>query len=272
MINTSSTTFADERGKERLLPPEPRIAGSRRLVYISFFFPAFAGMLFGFDIGSTSGALLSLACELGDADGDGCEYFDDNNGHSLLLSVLTSTSLSGAFLGTLLVFWLGGPLGRRREIIVGSTLYMAGSVISIIGPASAPLPFVVVGRAVYGLGIAFSMHAAPVYISEIAPSDVRGFLVSAKEAFIVGGILLGFAVSAIVDATGLDGDGYRVTWGLPLPFALAIFLGMKFIAPPSPRWLVLRQQETQGQANMDVSEAASVLCRLRGGQSAEAMA
>ncbi|CAE8601956.1 unnamed protein product [Polarella glacialis] len=51
------------------------------------------------------------------------------------------------------------------------------------------------GFFIYGLGIGFAMHAAPIYIAEIAPSDVRGTLVSAKELVIVGGIFLGFALS-----------------------------------------------------------------------------
>ena len=64
-----------------------------RLVVVSFLFPALAGLLFGYDIGSTSGALLSLACVLGDDASGTCPYFDAGHGHEIFLSILTSTSL-----------------------------------------------------------------------------------------------------------------------------------------------------------------------------------
>jgi hypothetical protein len=41
------------------------------------------------------------------------------------------------------------------------------------------------------------MHSVPVYISEMAPSRVRGMLVACKEALIVAGMLAGYTVSAV---------------------------------------------------------------------------
>ena len=113
---------------------------------------------------------------------------------SVLSGVITSSSLGGAFLGTAVTFLVGQPLGRRRELLLGAALYTAGSLLTIFAPNGAIVGCVIGGRVVYGLGIAFSMHAAPVYISETAPARMRGKLVSLKEAFIVGGILLGFGV------------------------------------------------------------------------------
>ena len=53
------------------------------------------------------------------------------------------------------------------------------------------LELLLLGRCVYGLGIGFTMHAAPAYIAECSPPSVRGLLITFKEAAIVGGILLG---------------------------------------------------------------------------------
>lgn len=58
--------------------------------------------------------------------------------------------------------------------MVGGVLYLIGSTICVFTPKSIALPMVLVGRIIYGFGIAFSMHAAPVYISEMAPADMRG--------------------------------------------------------------------------------------------------
>lgn len=79
-----------------------------------------------------------------------------------------------------------------------------------------------IGRTLYGLGIGFAMHAAPAYIAETAPSRLRGFLISLKEAFIVGGILLGYLASYfLVDITG----GWRGMYGLAVPLTLTLFGG-----------------------------------------------
>ena len=58
------------------------------------------------------------------------------------------------------------------------------------GTASS-LEGIIAGRVVYGLGIGTAMHVAPLYIAETAPDNLRGKLVSYKEAAIVAGIILG---------------------------------------------------------------------------------
>ena len=136
--------------------------------------------------------------------------------------------------------------------------------------AAAVLPAVLGGRAVYGLGIAFSMHAAPVYISEIAPSEIRGLLVSAKEALIVLGIMMGFATSAasLRPAAGLDGAAWRAIWAPPLVVAAVVLIGV-WRSPPSPRWLALRAARRRlaaGGGTLDTSDAAAALTELRRGE------
>ena len=96
-------------GMAQPLVPEssPAVAPSFWFVYLAFCFPAFAGFLFGFDIGGASGAVDSLA-----------NLYNTTHGtelSTLETSVLTSASLFGATCGSVLVFWIGEPLGRRRE-------------------------------------------------------------------------------------------------------------------------------------------------------------
>ena len=245
------------RGQRHLLAPRAAAAktssaaASHFSVYVAFLFPALAGFLSGFDFGATSGAVESL---LGALDGD------LRHSSPLLVGTLTSSSLFGAFAGTMVVFVVGEALGRRRELLVGAACYMAGTALTCVAPSSsdaaAVLPAVLGGRAVYGLGIAFSMHAAPVYISEIAPSEIRGLLVSAKEALIVLGIMMGFATSAasLRPAAGLDGAAWRAIWAPPLVVAAVVLIGV-WRSPPSPRWLALRaarRRRAAGGGTLDV--------------------
>lgn len=96
-------------------------------------------------------------------------------------STLTSGSLIGATIGSAIVFYVGEPLGRRREIMLGAVLYFLGSLLCVVTPQSAVVGMVMTGRVIYGLGIAFSMHAAPVYISEMSPPDVRGLCAAIRN-------------------------------------------------------------------------------------------
>ncbi|KAI9081814.1 hypothetical protein K1719_036076 [Acacia pycnantha] len=156
-------------------------------VIIPFLFPALGGLLFGYDIGATSGATISLQSpEL-----SGITWF---NLSSIQLGLVVSGSLYGALLGSLLAFAVADFLGRKRELITAAFLYLLGGSITAYAPE---LGVLLVGRLLYGLGIGLAMHGAPLYIAETCPSQIRGTLVSLKELFIVLGILLGYFVGSV---------------------------------------------------------------------------
>lgn len=112
-----------------------------------------------------------------------------------------------------------------------------------VGAAAAPsLPVLLCARFFYGAGIGFAMHAAPAYIAETTPPSVRGTLIALKEAFIVGGILLGYAGGVLtVDMEG----GWRAALGVAAVPAIALLCGMAWL-PESPRWLLLVRKGLRG--------------------------
>jgi len=216
-----------------LVTGEDTSVSSRMRVYLIFLAPAFAGFQYGYDIGSVSGSIASLDNTLGETM------------TAFQTSALTSASIIGATVASIIAFYVGEPLGRRREIILGSFFYFLGSVLTEAGPTYG---VVFVSRFIYGIGIGFSMHAAPLYIAEIAPVDVRGTLIALKEAFIIVGMVTGFGLLAGLEQ-GVKADiQWRISWALPIPFALGVMCTMLFIAPPSPRWLVLQGKPTEALA------------------------
>jgi len=213
-------------------------------VALAFVFPALGGLLFGYDIGATSGALVSLTTE---ATG-GVSWYDLS---SLQSGLVVSASLAGALCSSVAAFFVGDALGRRREILLAAVLYAAGTLLESTAPSFALL---VAGRLVYGLGIGFAMHGAPAYIAETAPQSVRGLLISLKEVLIVAGILLGYLASYLFVSAFA---GWRSIYLAAAPIAAILFAGM-FWLPPSPRWLVLRSQPRQ--------RVVDSLRKLRGSQ------
>ena len=252
---SSSVDVEDSLREELLVQQEKKKQESELnwgMVALPFLFPAIGGLLFGYDIGATSGAAVSIVSpEL-----SGTDWYDLT---SLQTGLVVSGSLYGALLGSILAFNIADVLGRRRELMTGASMYLVGALVTGLAPNLAVL---IAGRLMYGIGIGLSMHAAPMYIAETSPSSVRGTLISLKEAFIVGGILLGYLVgNNQVDAIG----GWRVMFGCAAPLAVAMGVGMWWL-PPSPRWLLLRGvQDKEGDSAPELkSQAASALQRLKG--------
>ncbi|KAF8395155.1 hypothetical protein HHK36_019096 [Tetracentron sinense] len=219
-------------------------------VILPFLFPALGGLLFGYDIGATSGASISLQSpEL-----SGTTWF---NLSAIQLGLVVSGSLYGALLGSILVYPISDFLGRRRELITAAVLYLLGGLITGFAPGFGVL---IIGRLLYGLGIGLAMHGAPLYIAETCPSQIRGTLVSLKELMIVLGILLGYLVGSVgINAVG----GWRYMYGVSAPIAVLMGLGM-WSLPPSPRWLLLRGVQGKGSLQEYKEKAIQALGKLRG--------
>ncbi|KAI8565240.1 hypothetical protein RHMOL_Rhmol03G0243900 [Rhododendron molle] len=217
---------------------------------LPFLFPALGGLLYGYDIGATSCATISVES----ATLSGTTWY---NLSSVDIGLITSGSLYGALIGSVLAFNVADFLGRRRELIVASVLYLVGALVTALAP---DLVVMVIGRFVFGIGIGLAMHAAPMYIAETAPSQIRGQLISLKEFFIVLGMVAGYALgSLLVDTV----SGWRYMYGASTPIAIVMGIGMWWL-PASPRWLLLCA--IQGKGTMqDLRETAiCCLCRLRG--------
>lgn len=180
----------------------------------------------------------------------------------LASGAVVSGSLGGALLASALALVFGDTLGRRNELLLGAGCYGAGALL--MGGANG-LAALLLGRLVYGLGIGFTMHGAPIYIAETAPTQLRGTLISLKEAFIVGGILLGFLASSVLIS---DEGGWRVILALGALPALATAVGVTSLLPESPRHLLQRGGGTVRARG----EATAALTRLRGSVAPAAVA
>lgn len=156
----------------------------------------------------------------------------------------------GAFFGAIGAFVLGDKLGRRRTIALGVLCNVVGSLLQAL---SWHLPQMIVGRLVNGFGIGLVSSMSPVYLSECAPSHVRGMLLAVGACCNVAC----FCVANWI-AFGLYYDDSAFQWRFPLAFQL-IFLPIVapilFFVPESPRWLLLVDRD---------EEALHVLSRLAG--------
>nr|GLL27400.1 D-xylose-proton symporter-like 3, chloroplastic isoform X1 [Ipomoea trifida] len=142
-------------------------------MHLKFIFPALGGLLFGYDIGATSGATLSLQSP----EFSGTTWF---NLSAVQLGLVVSGSLYGALFGSLLVYPLADFLGRRRELIIAAILYALGGALTA---SASGLTVLLIGRLIYGLGI-----------------GLMGYFVGSYEINSVGGwrVMFGFSVPIAV--------------------------------------------------------------------------
>ncbi|KAK2078217.1 hypothetical protein QBZ16_004085 [Prototheca wickerhamii] len=180
-----------------------------RRAFLIFIFPALGGLLYGFDVGASSGALVSLTS----ADVSGTAWYALT---ALQEGMVVGASLFGALAGSVLAFVSADLLGRRGELLLASLLFALGSLGTL---AAWSFGGVLLARCVYGLGIGYGMHAAPAYIAETAPACARGLFISLKEALVVTGVMLGYAAGYVwIERRG----GWRAMYGVAVAPALAL--------------------------------------------------
>lgn len=212
---------------------EPKRSGITPLVYIAAAVAAIGGVLFGYDTGVISGAILFITGEF--------------NLSPVFEEVATSSVLVGAILGAISGGLLADRIGRRPSIIAASAVFLAGTGIVV---AATGLSVFLIGRVLIGIAIGVASFVVPLYISEIAPSVFRGSMVSLNQLFITLGILVSYGVDYLFSASG----NWRAMFAFGAVPATLLLIGM-FLLPGSPRWLVAHQQ---------TDRAAVVLQKIRG--------
>ncbi|CAL0324871.1 unnamed protein product [Lupinus luteus] len=187
------------------------------------------GLLFGYDTGVISGALLYIR-----------DDFKDVDKKTWLQEAIVSTALAGAIIGASVGGWMNDRFGRKVSILVADALFFIGAVIMAAAPSSIVL---IVGRVFVGLGVGMASMASPLYISEASPTRVRGALVSLNSFLITGGQFLSYLINlAFTKAPGT----WRWMLGVAaLPAVVQIVL--MFFLPESPRWLYRKGRGDEGE-------------------------
>jgi SP family sugar:H+ symporter-like MFS transporter len=157
-----------------------RVSG--RMIY---FFGALGGVLFGYDTGVISGALLFIP--------------DDFKLTPFLQGAIVAGLLLGAMIGAAFAGRLSDRMGRRRLIIIAAVVFTGGALLAALAPTVWVL---IAARIIIGLAVGSAALVVPLYLSEIAPTEVRGAITSLNQLMIVCGILAAFIVNAILASSG----------------------------------------------------------------------
>lgn len=152
-----------------------------------------------------------------------------------MVSVLTLGAMFGAF--------ANGPIcdrfSRRWSLLYANVIFLVGSVLQC---AAQDVPTMFVGRFLAGLAIGMLSMVVPLYISELAPPNIRGSLVALQQLGITVGIMIAFWLEYGTQYIGGTGPNQsQAAWRFPLALQCApsLVLGIgTFFLPYSPRWLM----------------------------------
>jgi SP family xylose:H+ symportor-like MFS transporter len=234
------------------------------------------GLLFGYDTAVISGAEIGLEAFFLQG---GCGY--DKVWHG----ITASSALIGCVIGGAISGFFAATLGRRDSLRVASVLFF----LSALGSYNPEFLFFENGVPTFDLLIAFNLYRilggigvglasaiVPMYIAEIAPSHIRGTLVSCNQFAIIFGMLVVYFVNYLIlgdhtnpvinkDAAGIASvdsmsdpwtiaTGWRYMFGSEA-YVAAVFGILLFFVPKTPRYLTLIGQD---------EKALSILIKVNG--------
>lgn len=214
-----------------------RTRGSGKYTFGLALSAGLAGLLYGYDTVSISGAI---------------EFLHARYGLSTLMEGLVISSIMlGAVIGAATAGFLSDRFGRKRILIIGGAFFLVAAVWSAlaIGPIA-----LIVARVAGGYGIGLTAALAVTYITESAPASIRGLLAFSYQLLAVCGIFLTNVINYIIASHGSnDWDiaiGWRWMLGLGAIPAAAFLLAMRR-APESPRFLIQVGRTDEGFAVLE---------------------
>lgn len=198
------------------------------------------GLLYGFDIGIISGALVFMQ--------------DTLSISSSQASLIVSAVLGGGALAILISGPFADRFGRRLSINISAVVFIIGTLLLVVASSFAT---VMAGRLVQGIGVGIITIVIPLYLAEIIPTKLRGRGIALFQLALTFGILLGYLVNYFLKSTG----DWRLMFATALVPSILFLLGGLFMLPRSPRWLYQKGEE---------DEARDVLAKTQGQDKVEA--
>lgn len=215
---------------------------TRRYVKMVAAFAAIGGLLFGYDTGVMSGALLYISPEFGMSAAE--------EGR------VTAMLLVGAAIGALLGGRVADWWGRRMTLLVNGVIFCAGSIWCALAGSVAELA---TARTFLGVAVGAVSIVVPMYIAEKVPATVRGRMVSLNTLMIVVGQLLAYLVNSALAPTG----NWHLMLGMAAIPGAMLTAGMIFLSD-TPVWLARKgrteqAREVAARAGMSLEELSIVV-------------
>lgn len=203
------------------------MAKKRLYIYFVCLIAAFGGLLFGIDQGIMNGSLTLIEQDLGLTPSQGSSF--------------AAILLWGSVIGALFSGYIARTIGRKNTLVLAA---IAFSIFSITTILTSNFTALYIFRFILGLSVGVASFSVPLYLSEIAPTKMRGAFISMYQMMITVGIFVVFISNYFI--AKIVGDWRPMFLAITIP-AVVMLIGMLF-APKSPRWLFLKNRRKDAEA------------------------
>jgi sugar porter (SP) family MFS transporter len=192
---------------------------------------AMGGIMFGFDLGVITGVIpfISRQFQLS----------------GFALGWVVAIFELGAMFGTFIIAEFADKLGRKKSLIIIACSFLITTIGAALSYSAVELG---IWRFFQGVGVGGVSVLSPMYIAEIAPSKMRGKLVSVNQLSIIIGFLLA-TISSYYFGRSAELESWRWMFGSAFVPAILFFVALFFI-PESPRWLMKVQEQQRAKKVM----------------------
>jgi SP family arabinose:H+ symporter-like MFS transporter len=216
------------------------------------------GVIYGYDLGNISGALLFITKE-----------FDLTTKQTEWVATIV---VAGSIAGALVASRLANAIGRRPTMVLVALGYAVFAVLSALAPS---LVWLYVTRFFLGLTIGVSIVTAPIFVAESSPAAVRGGLIVMYQVSTVTGIVIAY----LIDYALAGAEAWRLMLALSAIPALLV-VGVLVRLPDTPRWYLMKGRRDEARDTLrltdpdadeerDLDEIEADLRRERGGSARE---
>ncbi|CAN1328127.1 Sugar transport protein 7 [Linum perenne] len=229
--------------KERAQQYQGKVTTS---VIIACFIAAIGGSLFGYDVGISGGVTSNdeflkkffphVYEKKQQAHENNYCKFDDQG-----LATFTSSLYFAGLVASLVASPITRAYGRRISIIIGGISFLIGASLNA---AAVHIAMLLLGRILLGIGIGFGNQAVPLYLSEMAPTHLRGALNMLFQLATTLGIFLANMVN--YGTQKLEPWGWRLSLGLAAFPAFFMAVG-GMLLPETPNSLIERGLHEKGR-------------------------
>lgn len=217
---------------------------NKGFIYFICLVSAMGGLLFGYDWVVIGGAKPFYEVFFGIENSPGQQ------------GLAMSIALAGCLVGAMVSGSLADRLGRKPLLLLSAFIFL---ITAYATGAFDAFAYFLIARFIGGIAIGIASGLSPMYIAEIAPSNIRGKLVSLNQLTIVLGILgaqiVNYLIAEPMSAGTLipPADSWNVLQGWrwmfwSAAFPAAAFLILAFFIPESPRWLAMKKRTGQATA------------------------
>ncbi|XBW34627.1 hypothetical protein QEN19_000194 [Hanseniaspora menglaensis] len=190
---------------------------SNFVVFLTFV-ASISGFMFGYDTGYISTALISINKDLSNKE---LSYGDKE--------LITSATSLGALITAIFAGTFADIYGRKKSIMFSNFLFIIGAVLQV---TSHTIWQMIIGRLIMGFGVGIGSLISPLFISEIAPKNVRGRLTVINSLWLTGGQLIAYGIGAGLHHVN---NGWRIMVGLSMiPAVIQFFMFVSL--PDTPRY------------------------------------